>query len=55
MLRGDAGPYRTAANKMVTEAVPLENSFAGEQHDRYELKPEDLLAADQAARAGVST
>jgi proteasome lid subunit RPN8/RPN11 len=37
--------------KIVTEAVPLENSFAGEQHDRYELKPQDLLAADQAARA----
>jgi proteasome lid subunit RPN8/RPN11 len=37
--------------KLVIEAVPLENSFAGAQHDRYELKPEDLLAADQAARA----
>jgi proteasome lid subunit RPN8/RPN11 len=36
--------------KVVTEAVPLENSYAGEQHDRYELKPEDLLAADKAAR-----
>ena len=36
--------------KVVTEAVPLENSYAGAQHDRYELKPEDLLAADQAAR-----
>jgi proteasome lid subunit RPN8/RPN11 len=40
-----------AETKIVTEAVPLENSFAGEQHDRYELKPEDLLAADKAARA----
>jgi proteasome lid subunit RPN8/RPN11 len=37
--------------KLVTEAVPLENAYAGEQHDRYQLKPEDLLAADKAARA----
>jgi len=36
--------------KLVTEAVPLENSYAGAQHDRYELKPEDLLAADREAR-----
>ena len=38
-------------NKVVTEAVPLENAYAGEQGDRYELRPEDLLAADRAARA----
>jgi len=38
-------------NKTVTEAVPLENSYPGKQNDRYELRPEDLLAADQAARA----
>ena len=38
-------------NKVVTDAVALENSFAGKQNDRYELKPEDLLAADKAARA----
>ena len=37
--------------KIVTEAIPLENAFAGEQGERYELRPEDLLAADQAARA----
>lgn len=37
--------------KIVTEATPLENAFAGEQGERYELRPEDLLAADQAARA----
>jgi proteasome lid subunit RPN8/RPN11 len=37
--------------KVVTDAVALENSFVGQQTDRYELKPEDLLAADQAARA----
>jgi proteasome lid subunit RPN8/RPN11 len=36
--------------KTVTEAVPLENSFSGEQGERYELRPEDLLAADKAAR-----
>jgi len=36
--------------KLVTEALPLENSYAGEQGARYELRPEDLLAADKAAR-----
>lgn len=40
---GDSG-------KLVTEAVPLENSFSGEQGERYELRPEDLLSADKAAR-----
>ena len=37
--------------KNVTEAVPMENSYSGEQGARYELRPEDLLAADRAARA----
>ena len=37
-------------SKLVVEAVPLENSYAGEQGERYELRPEDLLAADKAAR-----
>lgn len=37
--------------KLVTAALPLENSFSGEQKARYELKPEDLLEADRAARA----
>jgi proteasome lid subunit RPN8/RPN11 len=37
--------------KTVTEAVPLQNAFQGEQAQRYELRPEDLLAADKAARA----
>ncbi len=37
-------------SKTVTEAVPLENAFKGEQGERYELRPEDLLAADKAAR-----
>jgi len=37
--------------KVVTEAVPLENAFQGAQGSRYELRPTDLLAAEQAARA----
>ncbi len=37
--------------KTVTEAVPLENAYAGEQGERYQLRPEDLLAADKTARA----
>ncbi len=36
--------------KAVTEAVPLENAFQGRQAERYELRSEDLLAADRAAR-----
>jgi len=36
--------------KVVTLAVPLKNSFAGEQSQRYEITPSDLLAADSAAR-----
>jgi len=39
------------ALKNVTQAVPLENAYSGEQGARYELRPEDLLAADRAARA----
>ncbi len=38
-------------NKFVTEAVPLENAYAGAQGDRYQVRPEDLLAADKAAQA----
>jgi len=37
-------------DKLVVEAVPLENAFSGERNARYELRPEDLLAADRAAR-----
>ena len=37
--------------KLVTEAVPLENAYAGEQADRYQLRPADLLEADREARA----
>lgn len=37
--------------KIVTETLPMENSYAGEQNARYELRPEDLLGADRDARA----
>lgn len=36
--------------KVVQVAVPLQNAFSGPQAERYELKPEDLLRADQEAR-----
>ena len=36
--------------KVVREAIALENAYEGSQATRYELKPEDLLAADRAAR-----
>lgn len=37
--------------KRVKLAVPIENSYGGAQGSRYEIKPEDLLAADREARA----
>src|ERR1700722_4714079 len=37
--------------KLVTDAIALENSYKGKQEDRYEIRPEDLLAADKNARA----
>jgi proteasome lid subunit RPN8/RPN11 len=37
-------------NKQVRVAIELENAFEGAQAARYELRPEDLLAADRAAR-----
>ena len=37
--------------KSVKLAVPLENAFTGVQHERYELRPEDLLKADREARS----
>jgi proteasome lid subunit RPN8/RPN11 len=37
--------------KLVKIAVPMENSYRGEQADRYEIRPEDLLAADRTARS----
>ena len=36
--------------KTVREAIELRNAFEGAQAARYELRPEDLLAADRAAR-----
>jgi proteasome lid subunit RPN8/RPN11 len=38
------------AGKTVVEAVALQNVFEGEKSARYEVRPEDLLAADRAAR-----
>jgi len=37
-------------DKTVRVAMRLENAFEGAQATRYELRPEDLLAADKAAR-----
>ncbi len=37
--------------KSVTSAVALKNAYQGKQEDRYEIKPEDLLAAERSARA----
>jgi len=36
--------------KTVRIGMPLENAFEGAQATRYELRPQDLLAADKAAR-----
>lgn len=38
-----------ATGKTVRVALPLENVFDGVQAARYELRPQDLLAADRAA------
>jgi proteasome lid subunit RPN8/RPN11 len=37
--------------KLVTAAFAVENAYKGKQEDRYEIRPEDLLAADKKARA----
>src|SRR5258708_37156897 len=37
--------------KVVTRALPMENAYKGTQEDRYEIRPDDLLAADRGARA----
>jgi len=37
-------------SKNVREAIALDNAFEGAQAARYELRPEDLLKADKAAR-----
>jgi len=36
--------------KLVRESIAIRNAFEGAQAARYELRPEDLLAADKAAR-----
>lgn len=36
--------------KVVHQAIALANAFEGAHAARYELRPEDLLAADKAAR-----
>ena len=36
--------------KLVRQAVALENAFEGPQAQRYELRPDDLYAAEKAAR-----
>jgi proteasome lid subunit RPN8/RPN11 len=38
-------------SKLVTSALALENAYKGKQEDRYEIRPEDLLAADKNARS----
>jgi len=38
-------------HKFVTVAVPIENAYEGAQAARYEISPQDLLAADREARA----
>jgi proteasome lid subunit RPN8/RPN11 len=45
------GALAAGGAKRVTRAIPLENAFAGPQATRYEIRPEDLLEAEKAARA----
>ncbi len=40
----------TDGEKVVREALPLDNVSQGSQRARYELRPEDLLHADREAR-----
>ncbi len=42
--------HTQSGKKLVTEAIPLENAYAGEQSARYELRPEDLKRAESEAR-----
>ncbi len=37
--------------KVISRAVPLVNTYQGEQADRYEINPMDLLKTDKEARA----
>jgi proteasome lid subunit RPN8/RPN11 len=45
MLGGDSG-----GEKLVRRAVPIENAYPGSRKTRYEIRPEDLLAATHLAR-----
>jgi proteasome lid subunit RPN8/RPN11 len=49
MLRRDAG-RRGRRAKDVRHALRLPNAFEGSQAARYQLRPEDLIAAERAAR-----
>ncbi len=42
--------HTVGEKKLVTEAIPLDNAFAGAQGERYQLRPEDLQRADHEAR-----
>jgi proteasome lid subunit RPN8/RPN11 len=45
MLGSNSGDQKT-----VKRAIPTENAYRGSQEDRYEIRPEELLAADREAR-----
>ncbi len=42
--------HTKSEKKLVTEAIPLENAYAGGQGERYELRPADLQRAESEAR-----
>ncbi|MDZ7636665.1 MAG: M67 family metallopeptidase [Bryobacterales bacterium] len=41
----------TLTVKEIARSVPLENAYQGEQADRYEIRPMDLLKTEREARA----
>ena len=43
--------YAAADRRVVNQAIAMENSWQGEQGDRYQIRPEDLLSADKTARS----
>ena len=45
-----AASDETVALKEISRAVPLVNNYQGEQADRYEINPMDLLKTDKEAR-----
>ena len=47
---GSAASEETSVVKEITRAVPLTNNYQGEQADRYEINPMDLLKTDKEAR-----